>query len=133
MPAIPSLGVTGWIVDVPTQADYIMSCWLTTNTSMSVMHREQNTSLQYILKETANQPVEMETRLQDVLSAKLKTVFGDSADAEVEVVALDDKAPDNYSIRFVGKVYDQGRELIIGKIVQFQNSRIVSIAQLLNG
>ena len=132
--AIPTLGTDGWITAMESTADYIISTFLATNRSMSTLHRTQNTSLQYLLKQYANDPLNLEIALRDVLSVKLQAVFGESAQALVSVTPIDPETnPDAFSIQFTGIVTDGLKEYTVGKLVQFQNSRIINIAAINNG
>lgn len=131
--SIPTLGTDGWIAQIESLADYIISCFLATNRSQSTLHRNQNTSMQYLLKEYANDPVGLETELRNELTTKLQTTFGESAQALVEVVPVSTETPDQFSIRFTGIITDGTREYTVGKLVQYQNSRIVKIADINNG
>lgn len=129
---IPTMQAVGWVSDLSNAADSILAAFLTTNTSMSVLHRDQNTSMQYILKQTAGNMINLEDQLQTNLQNKLQVVFGQNATAVVSVDALDGK-PDQFNIRFTGTVYDdQGRAFTVGKLVYFQDSKIVNIADLNN-
>lgn len=131
--SLPTLGTSGWVKDVATKADYVLSCFLSTNRSQSVLHREENTSLQYLLKKFANDMVGLETELLRVLNNKLQVAFGESARAIVEIIPIEDK-PDQFSIRFLGIVYDdKHKEYTVAKLVQFQDSRILNIANINNG
>lgn len=130
---IPTMQIVGWVNDLANTADAIMAAFLTTNTSMSVLHREQNTSMQYILKETAGDMLTLEDRLQTNLQETLQTVFGPNSKAEVSVDALEGK-PDQFNIRFVGIVYgDDGKAYTIDKLVYFIDSKVVNIATINNG
>lgn len=131
--SIPTLGTDGWISQIESLADYIISCFLATNRSQSTLHRTQNTSMQYLLKEYANDMNGLETALRTELTTKLQTAFGDNAQALVEVVQMSEETPDQFSIRFTGIVSDGVREYTVGKLVQYQNSRIVKIANINNG
>lgn len=123
----------GWVNDLANTADTIIAAFLTTNTSMSVLHRSQNTSMQYILKQTAGNMIDLEDQLQQQLQEKLQTVFGQNATAFVDIDALDNK-PDQFNIRFTGTVYDdQGRAYTVGKLVYFVDSKMVNIQTLNNG
>lgn len=89
--------------------------------------------MQYILKETAGDMINLQDQLQTNLQAKLQNVFGQSATAQVTVDALPNK-PDQFNIRFTGTVYDdKGKAYLVGKLVKFIDSKIVNIADLNNG
>lgn len=131
---LPTLGVTGWINDYAGTADYLMSCYITTNTSDSTLHYEQNTSMQYTLKIHAGDTLSIEERMTDDLNNKFQTVYGPSAEAHVELTVDDPNKPDQYSIRMTGVVYDNnGNAYTVGKLVFIDDGRVVRIADINNG
>lgn len=74
----------------------------------------------------------LEDQLQVKLQEKLQTIFGPNASATVTVDALAGK-PDQFNIRFVGVVYDDdGKAYTVGRLVQFEDSKIINIANLNN-
>ncbi|AEH03483.1 hypothetical protein AVT69_gp057 [Pseudomonas phage PhiPA3] len=89
--------------------------------------------MQYLLKKNANRTQSLETDLQNALLEKLQTTFDETAQAIVTVEVSDPNVPDQYSIRFTGIVYDGTKQYTVGKLVQFQNSRIINIAAINNG
>lgn len=131
--AIPTLGVTGWSNDLAAEADYLLACYITTNVSDSTLHFQQNTSMQYTLKEHAGDMITIEQNMHDDLLAKFQVIFGDTAEITVDVSAEDDNKPDQYTIRFTGTVYDGSKAYVVGRLVQYENGRVVSIAKINNG
>jgi hypothetical protein len=99
---------------------------------MTVAHRDQNISLQYLLKIYANRMLDLETRLQDELDAKLKASFNEQSHANVTVQEDPDK-PSQYTINFTGYVVTEDKTFTVGWMVQFQDSRVLKIAKLNNG
>ncbi len=131
--SIPSMSITGWVSDIAANADYMLACYITANVYDSVLHREQNTTMQYTLKEFANNMQAIEERMHDDLLAKFQTVFGNTAEVTVEVDAEDTDKPDQYTIRFTGTVYDGSLAYVVGRLVQYENGRVVKIAKINNG
>lgn len=132
--ALPTLGVTGWISDFAGTADYLLSCYIATEASDSVLHDQQNTSMQYTLKTKAGDMLGIEEQMTQDLKVKFQSVYGNTAEAIVEVVAEDPNKPDQYSISFTGIVYDsEGRSFTVGKLVYIDDGRVVKIAKLNNG
>lgn len=130
---IPTMQAVGWVSDLANAADSIMSAFLTTNTSMSSLHREQNISMQYILKRTAGDMINLQDQLHQQLQNKLQVVFGQNATAQVDIDPLAGK-PDQFNIKFTGTVYDEnGRAFTVGKLVYFVDSKIFKIADINNG
>lgn len=132
--AIPSLSITGWIRDLAAEADYILACYITTQASDSVLHYQQNTSMQYILKRHAGNFVTMQEEMANDIRSKLQTIFGATADAVVEISAEDKEKPDNFTIRFTGTVYDNSNQsYVVGRLVLFENGKFVKISKINNG
>jgi hypothetical protein len=131
---LPTLGVTGWSNDTARTADYLLACFLTTLQADSVLHRGQNTSMQYTLKVKANDPIGIEDDLTQDLKVKFQSVFGASAEVYVDMTVDDQNKPEQYSIKFTGIVHDdEGKALTVGRIVYFDDGKVVKIAQLNNG
>ncbi|MNV56759.1 hypothetical protein D3C71_1490600 [compost metagenome] len=76
--------------------------------------------------------LDLETRLQDELDAKLKASFNDQSHANVTVVE-DPATPNQYTINFTGYVVTADKTFTVGWMVQFQDSRVLKIAKLNNG
>ncbi|ABY62950.1 hypothetical protein ST201phi2-1p118 [Pseudomonas phage 201phi2-1] len=89
--------------------------------------------MQYTLKTFANNMQAIEERMHDDLLAKFQVVFGDSAEVTVEVDTEDDNKPDQYTIRFTGTVYDGSTAYVVGRLVQYENGRVIRIAKINNG
>lgn len=131
---LPTLGVTGWINDFANTADYLLACYITTQPADSVLHKRQNTSMQYTLKTLAGNMTEIEQQMVDDLRTKFQAVYGQSAEAYVDITAADSTKPDQYSINFTGIVYDStGRAFTVGKLVYIEDGRVVRIAKINNG
>jgi len=129
---IPTMGIKGWINHPEDKADYIIACFMEANYSMTVLHRDQNESLQHLLKMHANHMYDLETALQDKLDAKLKAAFNDQSYSVVTVVE-DPAKPGQFTINFTGYVVTDLKTYTVGWMVQFQDSRVVKIAKINNG
>lgn len=130
---VPTLGTNGWANDPELVADYILSCFLTTNKSQSNLMRDNNDSLQSILAEFTDDVAGLENYLHDVLDAKLKRSFDVGSYAEVTVTRLPDK-PDQFEINFLGNVVSGDRNFVIGKLVKTDNSKVIEINEInING
>lgn len=131
--SIPTLGITGWINDLAAGADYMLACYITANVYDSVLHNGQNTTMQYTLKTFAGNMQAIEETMHDDLLAKFQTVFGPTAEVTVEVDVEDENKPDQYTIRFTGTVYEGSTAYVVGRLVQYENGRVVKIAKINNG
>lgn len=130
---IPTLGTDGWISEPEKVVDYLLSSFLTVNKSQSNLFPNRSDSFQSLLAEHTDNVYGLQVRLQEVLTAKLVASFDDRAVAEVTVVPLPDK-PDQYTINFLGKVFVEDREYLVGKLVKTENSKLLEINEVnLNG
>lgn len=129
---IPTMGIKGWINHPEDKADYIIACFMEANQSTTVSHRDQNITLQYLLKVYANRMLELEDKLQDVLDDMLKTTFNQQSSANVTVDA-DATDPSKFTINFTGNVITDEKVFTVGWLVQFQNSNVLKIARINNG
>lgn len=129
---IPTMGIKGWINHPEDKADYIIACFMEANQSTTVSHRDQNITLQYLLKVYANRMLELEDKLQDVLDDMLKTTFNQQSSANVTVDA-DAADPSKFTINFTGNVITDEKVFTVGWLVQFQNSNVLKIARINNG
>lgn len=128
------MGITGWTNDAASAADYLLACYLSTLKSDSVIHREQNTSMQYTLKLKANDPIGIEDELTQDLKTKFQATFGNGAEIYVDYTVEDPAKPEQYSIRFNGVVQDDmGKSYSVGRLVYFEDGRVVKIANINNG
>lgn len=132
MRSIPSLSIVGWLNDPESTADEILSAFLTTNTSQSTLNRNSNKSLQFILQRYGQDRLDLETAINEALSSKFKTVFGDNSQVDV-VVTNPPETPAFMYIKFQADVVVAGKEYSVGKLVNFENSKIVNIARINNG
>lgn len=129
---IPTMGIKGWIDHPEDKADYIIACFMEANYSMTVAHRDQNMSLQYLLKEHANHMYDLEQALQDKLDVKLKAAFNEQSSSVVTVQESVEK-PGQFTINFTGYVVTDAKTYTVGWMVQFQDSRVMKIAKINNG
>ena len=131
--SIPTLGLTGWTSDLAANADYMLACYITTNVSDSVLHAGQNTTMQYTLKEFAGNMQAIEENMHNDLLAKFQATFGESAEITIQVDSEDSNKPDQYTIRFSGTVYEGSTAYVVGRLVEYENGRVVKIAKINNG
>lgn len=128
---VPTLGPGGWINAPADVMDLAIGSFLASNYSDTTTNRATSLTMPYILQQNTNQILLLQEALQTELDKKLQRYFGDSARAEVQMDA-DPKHPDQYTIRFLGTIYVDGKPYIAGKLVQFDGSRVVAIARINN-
>lgn len=129
---IPTMSSIGWINTLAEKADYQISVFVTAEFSQSVLHYGKIPSLQYLLKQYAQRPLELEANLRTVLEAIMSTAFPGQAQTTVTVEA-DESNPSNLTIRLQAFITQNGQQYMVGRMVQYESSRIVSISKIVNG
>jgi hypothetical protein len=126
------MSTIGWVESVEETADYLLSCFITSNYSQSVLFSGRITSLQYLVKEYAADPLGLESTLRTLLDEKMSGVFGNASNVIVNV----EENPDNkreLAIRFRCVITVDHKEYSLGKLVQFIDSKLISISKINNG
>lgn len=129
---IATLGSIGWVDSVPEKGDYAISCFIATNKSQTVEYAGNITSLQYLVKVNAGKPRQLETDIRTALERQMGDYFGTQAVVDCTV----EDNSQNISqliIRFRCTLTIDGASYVLGRVVQFADSRIVGIAKLNNG
>lgn len=90
--------------------------------------------MQYTLKNRAGDIIGIEEQMTNDLKNKFQAIFGPTAEAYVDMTVDDPSKPDQYSIRFTGEIYDTTGQLVtVGRLVFFEDGRVVRIATINNG
>lgn len=90
--------------------------------------------MQYTLKTKAGDILGIEEEMTNTLLNKFQAVFGQTAEVTVDLTVDDPNKPDQYSINFIGTVFDsEGKAVTVGKLVYIEDGRVVRIANINNG
>jgi len=128
------MSTIGWIGTVAAKADYELSCFITCNRSQSVLFSGSITSLQYLIKQYARRPTELQSALHTALDGIMSSAFkGDKVDLDVQVRVPDSTKPAELSIQFSCTITVDGMTYTVGKLVQVIDSRILAIRTLNQG
>lgn len=129
---IPTMSSIGWVNTLAEVADYEISTFITAEHSQSVLHYGKIPSLQYLLRQYANRPLELEAALRTTLDGIMNTAFPGQVESQVTVEASSSN-PSNLTIRLQATITKNGGQHQIGRVVQYENSKIVKIANVVNG
>lgn len=129
---IPTMSSIGWVNTLAEVADYEISCFITAEFSQTVLHYGKIPSLQYLLRQHANRPLELEAALRTVLENIMNVAFPGQAETLVTVEAAETN-PSNLTIRLQATITKNGGQHLVGRVVQYENSKIVKIAKIVNG
>lgn len=129
---IATLTSRGWIGTVEHKGDYLLSCFLLTLFSQSVLYYGKLASLQYVLKTEAGDQVYLQQTLSNTLNALLKRNF-ESSSATIKLVDYDATDTSKLRIRATCMVRENGIDYNLGREVLMLNSKVVKIAEINNG
>ncbi len=88
---VPSLSPQGWIVSPAEKADKLFAHIYAAQYSQSHLYPGQITSLQYLVKQYGNEPVEMTLQLQKWLDRYLRRYYPSGVDVRIS----NDDGPNN--------------------------------------
>lgn len=129
---IATVSTRGWVGTIEHKGDYLLSCFLLTLYSQSVLYYGKLASLQYVLKEEAGDQVYLQQTLSSMLNDMLKRNF-DSSSALVKLVDYDATNSSKLRIRATCMVRENDIEYNLGKEVLVLNSKVVRISEINNG
>lgn len=129
---IATLTTRGWVGTVEHKGDYLISCFLLTLYSQSILYYGKLASLQYILKDEAGDQVYLQQTLSATLNAMLKRNF-EAANALVKVLDYDANNTSKLRIQATCMVRENGIDYNLGREVLMLNSKVVKIAEINNG
>ncbi len=131
--SIPTLSSKGWVKTIEEKGDFVLSYFITTEQSQSVLYQGKLISLQYLVQRYGNDEVTLQAEVGKALEQLMRGYFGESVDAVVDVAEADPNKPGQLTITFRCIVREDGREHSLGRRVQFLNSKLVDIIKINNG
>jgi hypothetical protein len=125
---VPSLSLSGWVNSGSAKADYLLSWFFATNYSQSNVFRGRLSSLQYLIFRYGQTPDALVTQIQSVLTTYLSRVYPEGVYVSVTHDANTPANPtDLYTVQLVMEVQEGGVTKSMGKLINYDGSKIVSI------
>lgn len=130
---IPTLTSMGWINTIEEKGDAVLSYFITSEYSQSVLYHGSIASLQYLVKTYGADTQALQSNVQSTLDGLIRRHFGDDSVVNVNVVEPDPEKPGQLTITFRCVVRENGLEYSLGRRVEYLNSTLVRIAKINNG
>ncbi len=129
---VPTLDSSGWVSGLGQKADRLLSYWITSQYSQTVLFRGKIRPLQWILQYYGTQD---RVGLQDGVQAALNTLFAEYFDQVIVNVSVDPYASDDsmLDIRIDITVYDQGNAYSVGSLLSTTGIILSKITPLTPG
>ena len=133
--AFPTFGISGWVNDPYSKADYIMASFFTTNYSQSREWYGKLVSLPYLLQSSSNDPSTLQSSISNGLTELFNAYF-DSCNVEVSVVdgTADDTGSESLLNIIVRVSFSQNNvRMSLGKALSAVNGALSSVRDLERG
>ena len=131
--SIPTMSSMGWTSTPHEKAAYMIACFIAANYSQSTALYGKITTLQHLVKKYANRLNELENELRAVFEEKITATFPNGGTSQVFVRQTDPDNPSIFTISLQCEITENGRTYSIGKLVEFNNSVLVKVADIANG
>lgn len=130
-PVVPSLGLGGFIRDIPAAADKVFSYYLTTDKSQTIHFRGAVFSLQSQIQAYQNDPVQLVSRVRDELRSLMLTVTEQvEVDVTTQYPAPQDPTRLNLTVRVDLNIGNRIESL--GRIIETHNGQVKKIMDFAN-
>lgn len=129
---VPTLTSKGWAADPESKADALLSYYFTNQYSQSNLFAGSITSLQWQLQQYGNNPVELQTRMENSLQSYLSGYF-DQVAVEVLIIDPTSTTDNRITVQVNAMVTQDSKSYSLGRLVSFLNSTIVKIMNMNNG
>lgn len=128
---VPSLSTAGFITDLPTQIDKVMSYYLTSDFSQSNLFRGQIVSLQKQIQAYQHDKMLLNERVREELEGLL-TEVADSASVNVSSETPNPEDPGRINLTVAAVVTKDGKAYSVGKLIETRDSVTQKIFNLNN-
>lgn len=128
----PSLSEDGWVNNPAKIGDYLLSCFFVADFSQSYIHSGRISSFPWILTDTQGDISRTVSVTREILQSYFSRYFS-SVDVEVqEVPNVEEPSKGQLSI-YVRYTGSDNVAYVLGKLLQYQNTKIEKIIALNNG
>lgn len=128
---VPSLSTAGWVRDVASKADLLVSHYFISEYSQSALYRTQITSLPRQVQEFGNDENNLRTAVRTEMENYLARYF-DVVQVEVTVDKPVPGDPNRINVILSVLITDQGQQYSLGRLISTVNSKIVEIVNINN-
>lgn len=130
---IPTLSSIGWVSTIEDKGDHVLSYFITSEYSQSVLYYGEIASLQWLVQRYGHDEGDLEQYTTETLEALMRRYFGDSTNVTVRVKERDPEKPNQLTIQFYCIIRDNGREVSLGRRVEYIDGKLVKIVEINNG
>lgn len=128
----PTLSPAGWVTDIPTKADFIVSWFFETMKSQTYIYGSNLESIQYILQQNVNNVPKLCTEITTSLERLLGRYF-DVVNVNVNSNADSDTSVVEVGININCIITHKGIQYSLGRLLEISNSTITNIFNTNNG
>jgi len=129
--AVPTLSSEGFVFDVAGRLDHLMVFFFTNEYSQSLLYNNSIASLQYLIQENNQDTVKLRIEVKSTLERYLGAYF-DTVSVVVTTDAVDVESS-TYTLSIDVDVASENNTYNLGQEISIINSKMVSLAEKLNG
>jgi len=130
---VPTLSSIGWIDTIEEKGDHVLSYFITSEYSQSVLYHGKISSLQWLVQRHGKNEVDLEREVNETLEGLMTRYFGDDTEVSVTVSERDPEQPGKLTIHFQCIVREGSHSASLGRRVEFLNGKLANIATINNG
>lgn len=131
---IATLSLNAWVKSGAAKADYLLSYFFTSNYSQTNLYRGKIASLQWLVFRYGQDPNTLVTQITQTLTTYLQHAYPDGVYVNCTHNANTSANPGNtYAVQLIIEISENGQVKSLGKLVNYDGSKIVSIIDINNG
>lgn len=130
---VPTLSSIGWVDTIEEKGDHVLSYFITSEYSQSVLYHGKIASLQWLVQRYGKSEVDLEREITDTLDDLMSRYFGDATEVDVTVAERDADQPGKLTIRFQCIIREGSHSVSLGRRVEFLNGKLANIVKINNG
>jgi hypothetical protein len=129
---VATLDTMGWVEDTAHKADRLLSYFMVSEHSQSVVHKGRVKSFPYILNKNAGDLLQLRSDVNDALQSILSAHF-DEASVQIEVKEIvndDGKPTGKVDIKIMAIVTENGVKHSLGRLCHSINGKVKELIDL---
>jgi hypothetical protein len=135
VPLVPiaTLSLNGWVKSGSAKADYALAYFFSVNYSQTNLYRGQIASLQWLVFRYGQDPNNLSSQIQTTLTKYLQHCYPEGVYVTCSNNADSLTNPNNtYTLQLVIEIVEGGVTKSLGRLVNYQGSKVVSIINMNN-